>query len=447
MDTVTEASMAIAVALEGGIGVIHCNCPIDIQASEVLKVKKYESGMIKDPHCVTSELTVAELDQIRNETEFTGFPVTETGSAGSKLLGLVTKRDTDYVVDRNVAIGTVMMKRSNLIVYAGESDEVDLEKVNSMLRSSKKGLMPVVNEKDEILALVTRKDLKKNSNFPLASKDKNKRLLVAASIGTRPGDKDRVHALVKAGVDAIIIDSSQGDSTFQIDMIKFIKAEYPSLQLIGGNVVTKSQARNLIDHGVDGLRVGMGIGSICTTQEICACGRAQASAVYNLAKYAQSRGIPIIADGGISNPGHIVKALSLGAGTVMCGSLLAGTEQSPGEYFYRDNVRLKVYRGMGSIDAMKKGSSERYFGAAATVKVAQGVKGAVQDKGSMHDYMPYLVQSIKHGMQDLGVRSVTSLHTSIHSGELRFEMRSPAAQREGGVHGLHSFERKLFINK
>jgi len=340
-----------------------------------------------------------------------------------------------------------MGKRSKLIVYAGESDEVDLEKVNSMLRSSKKGLMPVVNEKDEIVALVTRKDLKKNSNFPLASKDKNKRLLVAASIGTRPDDKDRVHALVKAGVDAIIIDSSQGDSTFQIDMIKWIKAEYPNLQLIAGNVVTKSQAKNLIDHGADGLRVGMGIGSICTTQEICACGRAQASAVYNLAKYAQSRGIPIIADGGIANPGHIVKALSLGAGTVMCGSLLAGTEQSPGDYFYADNVRLKVYRGMGSIDAMKKGSSERYFGAATTVKVAQGVKGAVQDKGSMHDYMPYLVQSIKHGMQDLGVKSVTSLHTSTHSGELRFEMRSPAAQREGGVHGLHSFERKLFINK
>merc|ERR1719359_1895005 len=203
---------------------------------------------------------------------------------------------------------------------------------------------------------------------------------------------------------------------YQHEIVRWMKREFPGLQVIGGNVVTKLQAKHLIDCGVDALRVGMGIGSICTTQEVCACGRAQASAVYNVARLAKAHGIPIIADGGVGSPGHIIKALCMGAGSVMCGSLLAGTEESPGEYFFADNgARLKRYRGMGSIDAMKKGSDDRYFGTKASVKVAQGVSGSVQDKGPVDAYIPYLTQGMKHGLQDIGCNSIVKLHDELYT--------------------------------
>merc|ERR1719188_258100 len=259
-----------------------------------------------------------------------------------------------------------MTPRSDLII----ADEgVDLLTANALLKESKKGKLPVVSKQGRLVALVSRADLQKNAEYPSATTDANKRLMVAAAVGTRPADRDRVRALVAAGVDAVVVDSSQGDSVFQQDMVKWMKQEFPDLQVIAGNVVTKRQAKRLIECGADALRVGMGIGSICTTQEVCACGRAQASAVYHVAKFARSMGVPILADGGISSPGHIVKALALGAGAAMCGSLLAGTEETPGDYFYSEQgMRLERYRGMGSIDAMKKGSDDRYFGTAATVE-------------------------------------------------------------------------------
>jgi len=443
MDTVTESKTAIAMALEGGIGIIHANLSIADQVREVQKVKKYKSGFIMDPMCIKPTMQLLELDQLREKCGFTGFPVTEDGAMGSKLVGLVSKRDTDFLESRAVTVAEIMTP----VAECTKAEEgIELGAANRILHSSKKGKLPILTQDGRLVALVARADVKKTTAHPLVTKDKNKALMVAAAIGTRPTDKDRVRELVKAGVDAIVIDSSQGDSVFQHEMIKWIKAEFPGVvEVIAGNVVTKRQAKNLIDCGADALRVGMGIGSICTTQEVCACGRAQASAVYNVARLARAHGIPIIADGGISSPGHIVKALALGAGTAMCGSLIAGTEEAPGEYFYTDTgVRLKRYRGMGSVEAMKKGSDDRYFGTQSTVKVAQGVSGTVQDKGTLHAYIPYLIQGIKHGMQDLGSSSLENLRHSLHSGELRFELRSPAAQREGGVHGLHSFERKLF---
>eukprot|EP00929_Paragymnodinium_shiwhaense_P102968 TRINITY_DN6622_c0_g2_i1.p1 TRINITY_DN6622_c0_g2~~TRINITY_DN6622_c0_g2_i1.p1 ORF type:complete len:524 (-),score=137.31 TRINITY_DN6622_c0_g2_i1:7-1578(-) len=443
MDTVTEHKMAIAMALEGGVGIIHTNLPMHDQAREVQLVKKFKSGFITDPVCISPTTSIAELDDLSRKCGFKGFPVTEDGNMGSRLLGLIAKRDTDFVKDRVATrAGAIMTKLTDLVTA---EDGVELPSAYQILRDSKKGKLPILSKEGRLVALVARTDLKKNAEFPLATKDKNKQLVVGAAVGTRPTDRERVKLLVAAGVDAVVVDSSQGDSIYQLEMVKWMKKEFQELQVIGGNVVTKRQAKNLIDAGVDALRVGMGIGSICTTQEVCACGRAQASSVYNVAKLCRLHGVPILADGGISSPGHIVKALALGAGAAMCGSLLAGTEESPGEYFYaNDGTRLKRYRGMGSIDAMKKGSDDRYFGTTTTVKVAQGVSGTVQDKGSVHRYLPYLTQGIRHGMQDIGAQSREALVEMLVNGQLRFEIRSAAAQREGGVHGLHSFERKLF---
>jgi len=444
MDTVTEADMAISMALQGGIGVIHTNLRPEQQAAEVSKVKRFRSGFILKPFCVSPSITVAELDAVTHKSGFKAFPVTADGKMGSKLEGLITSKDTLFIepsLRSSTPVSKVMTQMANLITT---SEGVGLEEAYETLKSSRKGKVPVVGKQGQLVALVAASDIRKEDQFPFATKDEKGRLMVAAAVGTRPEDRDRVQQLVKAGVDAIVVDSSQGDSHFQRDMLRWMRAQFPKLQIIGGNVVTRLQAKHLIDCGVDALRVGMGIGSICTTQEVCACGRAQASAVYQVARIAKQHGIPIIADGGISSPGHIVKALCMGASTVMCGSLLAGTRETPGEYFFADGVRLKRYRGMGSIDAMKKGSDDRYFGANTQVKVAQGVCGTVQDKGPIEAYIPYLTQGVKHGMQDIGTKNLQVLHDLLYSGKLRFEIRSPAAQREGGVHGLHSFEKKLF---
>lgn len=438
MDTVTEDRMAIGLALLGGIGMIHYNNSVEAQARLVARVKRYENGFISDPVALSPSDTIADIDRIKREQGFSGIPITEDGSLSGRLVGIVTNRDIDLEPNRGRPLGEVMT-RELVTAPAG----VTLLQAYDILKASKRGKLPIIDASERLVSLVSRSDLLKNRDFPLASKDSHGRLLCGAAISTRDEDRDRLTALVESGVDVVVIDAAQGDSRYELAMIEYAKSTYPELQVIGGNVVTSRQVQNLVRAGVDGLRIGMGPGSICITQGTMAVGRAQASAVYASAKVAEAYGIPVIADGGISTIGHISKALALGASSVMMGFMFAGTEEAPGEYFYESGIRLKRYRGMASIDAMKVGGEKRYSAIEdrlQKVKVAQGVSGAVVDKGPLSDFLPYLILGLKQSLQDMGIRSLTDLHKALRLGELRFERRSLSSQREGGVHNLHSFK-------
>jgi len=439
MDTVSMSRMAIHLALQGGLGIIHCNNTIEEQIEEVTKVKRFNNGFIYDPIVLSQDMLISDVLLARSKCGYNGYPITEDGTMASKFVGIVSKKDLDLESDITKPLKEIMTPIERIICY--QSDETTpegLAAVHGLLKKHRVSKVPVVGSNGNLVALVCRRDLINQLKYPLASHCSNGKLLVGAAISTHPRDYNRVDALLSANVDVIVIDSAQGCSKFQLDMLAYIKKHSSSVSVICGNVVSGEQAMMLEEAGADALRVGMGIGSICTTQDVCGVGRPQASSVYHV---QSSVNIPVIADGGISNTGHIVKALTLGASCVMLGSMLAGTDEAPGEYIEADGVRVKKYRGMGSLDAMNNKSSERYLASNTATKVAQGVSGRVSAKGALREYIPKITQAIKHGFQDIGHKSVVDLHKSLgeNSKKLTIQLRTILGKREGGVHDLFDF--------
>lgn len=448
MDTVTEANMAATMAACGGLGFVHYNNTVEQQRALVARVKGHRPGFVVTPQVLPPDAPVSALDALRAAKGHVSVCVTDTGAVGGKLLGVVASRDVDFLSDRATPLGEVMTSAASGQLETAPEGTTPAQALEA-LRASGRGRLPIVNEQGELVALATRALFRESRALPAPggepTVDAQGRLRCGAAVGTREGDKARVAALRDAGVDVVILDSSQGDSTYQTAMLAHIKREHPGLDVICGNVVTGAQARRLIEAGADGLRCGMGSGSICTTQEVCAVGRGQATAVYHVSRVARQLGVPVIADGGIQNSGHITKALALGASAAMCGSLFAGTHEAPGDYFLtQDGVRVKRYRGMGSLDAMAKGSDTRYHSDTQSLKIAQGVSGTVRDKGSVRRTVPFLAQAVKQGFQDLGVRSTVAAHEALVRGSLTMEARTGAAIHEGGVHDMVSYEKKLW---
>ncbi|MCL0067557.1 IMP dehydrogenase [Peptococcaceae bacterium] len=424
MDTVTESRMAIAIAREGGIGVIHKNMSIEEQALEVDRVKRSEHGVIWDPIFLSPEDSIAEAEALMARYKISGIPITVNG----KLVGIITNRDLRFIQDYDQPIGNAMTRDNLVTAPVGTT----LAEAKEILQKYKVEKLPLVDENYMLKGLITIKDIEKSRQFPLSAKDERGRLIVAAAVGVSSETLDRVAALVDARVDAIVVDTAHGHSKFVIDMVRTIKKNYPDLDVIAGNVATAEVVKDLIEAGADAIKVGIGPGSICTTRVVAGIGVPQITAVYECYQEAKKYNVPIIADGGIKYSGDITKAIAAGGSVVMLGSLLAGTEESPGEIEIYQGRSYKVYRGMGSIGAMKKGSKDRYFQGESLKLVPEGVEGRVPYKGPLSDAIFQLTGGLKAGMGYCGCKNIEELQT-----KTRFIRITNAGLRESHPHGVH----------
>lgn len=409
MDTVTEARLAIAMAQEGGIGIVHKNMSIAAQAAEVRKVKKHESVIVKDPVTVGPKAKLEDLLAMAQEHGFSGFPVVE----GENLVGIVTERDMRFQPNQGDSVTDIMTPRERLVTVP-EGTELDVIKVRMQEHRIEK--MLVVNEQFQLRGLVTFQDIEKTRTFPNAAKDADGRLLVGAAVGTGPETPDRVAALAEAGVDVIIVDTAHGHSKGVIDRVKWVKENFPKIQVIGGNIATGAAAQALAEAGADGVKVGIGPGSICTTRVVAGVGMPQISAVASVAEALKAYDIPLVADGGVRYSGDLAKAIAAGASTVMVGGLLAGTEEAPGEVELYQGRTYKAYRGMGSMGAMaqSQGSADRYFqdkDAGAEKLVPEGIEGRVPYKGMMSAIVHQLMGGLRSSMGYTGCSDIQEMRT------------------------------------
>lgn len=427
MDTVTEARLAIAIAQEGGIGIVHKNLTAAQQASEVSKVKRHESGVLRDPITIEPNLTVREVIALTQQHKISGLPVLENG----KVIGIVTNRDLRFETNLDQLVTNIMTPRERLVTV---SEEDSLEVAKQLMRQHRLERVLVVDANQQLKGLITVKDIQKATEHPNACKDSQGKLRVGAAVGVGEGTEDRVERLVAAGVDVIVVDTAHGHSKGVLDRVKWVKQNYPHIEVIGGNIATAAAAKALVEHGADGVKVGIGPGSICTTRIVAGVGVPQITAIANVAEALKGTGVPLIADGGVRYSGDISKALAAGASAVMMGGMFAGTEEAPGEVILYQGRSYKAYRGMGSLGAMTQGSADRYFQDPANNAdklVPEGIEGRVPYKGSVLAIIYQLVGGVRSSMGYVGCRSIAEMHDKAEFVEI-----TSAGMRESHVHDV-----------
>jgi len=426
MDTVTEARLAIAMAQEGGIGVVHKNMSLEKQAEHVRIVKKYEAGVIKDPITVTPQTTIRQVLDITQRHNISGVPVVD----GNELVGIVTSRDMRFEKKLDDPVRNIMTRKENLVTVQEDASQ---DEVLELLHQHRIEKVLVVNKNFELRGLITVKDIQKSSDFPNAAKDSQERLLVAAAVGVGGDTEERIAALVEAGVDVVVVDTAHGHTLGVLDRIRWVKQQFPDVQVIGGNVTTAEGALALVEAGSDGVKVGQGPGSICTTRVVAGVGVPQITAVSNVAEALKGTGVPVIADGGIRYSGDMAKAIASGAWSVMIGGLFAGTEEAPGDVELFQGRSYKSYRGMGSMGAMQQGSKDRYFqhDVSADKLVPEGIEGRVPYKGSLSGVVHQLLGGLRSSMGYLGCKSIEQFRD-----EARFVRITNAGIHESHAHDV-----------